>query len=565
MTTLPTTALRRVLIADDSADDREMVLRAMPSGFLPREASTEAEASAIIENEDIYLAFVDVFFEDGNQRALGLALGERLAERIPVIYFSDKEDRTQEALGRTKTKRYRFLDKNRDFSDRIALGRVMTEAAADYYGDLEIAFPGSHTSWGNIAAKLDMEGTSASHAAAELEFSLLIRAATKGWDESVSEAVRACRIELTPMNDSGDNTVVLKMRPFSRRGDAQADVVLKLTRIAQRLDRADRDGHDDHTQFNRYKNIIGGFGLRERRHARRCHFQAQVYSVPYFELDETRTFADYYRREGTDEDDLRRVEDLTSYLFDNALKPLNDRILSGDETLALAAYYGTRIKAPRRYEAIQDSLTRETRPAALRISDESIVVQVAERTLTLRNPSAPVLRDRAYKCATDAVRTQLRHGDFHTGNVLVDDKRRCCWYLDYESMDECHFHLVDHIEFEADILFALLNLDQNFELFVTFVDAITQPQLDAIGDIGASRHGVRHVAEARKAIAAVRAIRRSARGAMVPGGVRSYYHGLMYEALRVAGKASLKQNQRWRALVAAAVIFDKLETVYAHA
>jgi hypothetical protein len=34
--------------------------------------------------------------------------------------------------------------------------------------------------------------------------------------------------------------------------------------------------------------------------------------------------------------------------------------------------------------------------------------------------------------------------------------------------------------------------------------------------------------------------------------------------LRVAGKPSLPSAQRWRALVAAAVIFDKLENVYAH-
>ena len=93
--TMTTLAPKRVLIADDSADDREMVRRFLPAGYVAREAATEAEAIALFEDEDIYFAFVDVFFEDGDQRASGIALGQRLAERIPVIYISDKEDRTQ--------------------------------------------------------------------------------------------------------------------------------------------------------------------------------------------------------------------------------------------------------------------------------------------------------------------------------------------------------------------------------------------------------------------------------------------------------------------------------------
>jgi PleD family two-component response regulator len=88
---------KRVLIADDSADDREMVRRFLPKEYVAREAATEAEAMALFEDEDIYFAFVDVFFEDGDQRASGIALGQRLAERIPVS-ISDKEDRTQMAL-----------------------------------------------------------------------------------------------------------------------------------------------------------------------------------------------------------------------------------------------------------------------------------------------------------------------------------------------------------------------------------------------------------------------------------------------------------------------------------
>ena len=51
---------------------------------------------------------------------------------------------------------------------------------------------------------------------------------------------------------------------------------------------------DEHRMFDTVKNVVGGFGLRERRYARTCHFLGQVYAVPYFRYEETKTFAEFY-------------------------------------------------------------------------------------------------------------------------------------------------------------------------------------------------------------------------------------------------------------------------------
>ena len=555
-------APKRVLIADDNAKDRKMVRRRLPPGYIAHEAQTEADAAAILQSEDIHIAFIDVFFRDDDQNANGITLGKRLSPRIPVIYISDKADRTQEALRNAKIQGLDFLDKNRDFDDAAIVERKIVEASAKYYSPIEIGFPGNDTSWGNIAGKL--EPNPERRADAELELQSLVRRAMHEWDESGSPGIEATRVDLLQLPGSGDNSVVLRMRPYAVTSEQQADVVLKFSRSRNSAARSDRADRDEHTQFDRYKNVIGGYGLRERRHARRCHFQAQVFAVPYFRLEQTQTYADYFSAESDNDTGLRRLDSITTYLFDSALGPLNGRMLSDGNEITLRDYYAIRINASKRLEAIRNELTRWRRPSSLQLTDTHIVVPSASGARTLMNPAVPVLESGAYGCAGERASVQLRHGDFHAGNVLVDADRWCCWYLDYESMDANHFYLVDHVELESDILFSLMRVDDNFEFVACVMDAITGPKLAEIEDVSDLCGNERHLPCARKAIAAIKAIRSCARRTLAPGAVRPYYHALMFEALRIAGKSTLESSQRWRALVAAAVIFDKLETYYAN-
>lgn len=559
MTTPP---VKRVLIADDSADDREMVARAMPAAFVVREAATVAEAAALLETEDFFVALVDVFLQADDQRASGIALGESMAQRIPVIYMSAKEDRTQQALKAARIDRLEFLDKNKDFGDREHLARRLDDIAGSFYSPIEISFSERSLSWGAIVDKLGFDADQ--RASAEFELQLLVRRAVNGWDESASDAVRATRLELAHIAGSSDHTMVLQMLPYSANGDAQADAVLKISRASRTPPGAQHTERNEHTQFNRYKNVIGGYGLRERRHSRRCRYQAQVFAVPYYRLKDTLTYADFFEGEADDPAGLQRVEAVTRYVFDRALEPLNRRMLTGDRDLSLADYYAKRIDAERRLAMIRRDLTAARRPSSLLVSAATITTHARMGMRELPNPVDAVLEQRAYACVGERVSTQLRHGDFHTGNVLVDRVHGCAWFLDYEMMDESHFHMVDHVEFESDVLFSLLKLDDNFELMVALVDAITGPGLSDAGPIEHGHISAAHEASVQKAMAAVKAIRACARRALPPGSVRPYYHALMFEALRVAGKPSLPSAQRWRALVAAAVIFDKLESDYAN-
>jgi hypothetical protein len=136
-----------------------------------------------------------------------------------------------------------------------------------------------------------------------------------------------------------------------------------------------------------------------------------------------------------------------------------------------------------------------------------------------------------------------------------------CWYIDYESFDSEHFILVDHAEFEASVLFSLMKVSENYEFWMRFVDAITSAddlsKLDAgVVALGPDKQDRN---EAAKALAAIQQIRSSAQEINGRASPRSYYHAMMYEALRVAGKSEIDLSRRWFALITAAQLFEKIE------
>ncbi len=561
--TISTTSRKKILIADDYAPDRRLIRRALSAGYSVREAESVAEAVAAFECEDFFLAFVDVFLQPDDLRASGIDLGQRMAKQFPVIYVSSKEDQTQKVLNSAQISDYLFLDKNKDFGDSGYVARRIDEVSSRYYSSIDITFRDHSLTWKTVVDKFFPASEQRDDYAQELDS--LVRRAMNGWDEAASLSVKANKIELALMGQPGDNSVVFQVAPFAADKSPQAHVVLKLSRVVSTLDREDRNDRSDHTQFNRYKNVVGGYGLRERRHSRRCTFRAQVFAIPYFELAETCTYLEFFQGELGDAGGLQRIAALTTFVFNRALSPLNHRFLTGDEVLPLSTYYAKRIKSSQRLAAIRSDLTSTTRPSSLLYSDSHVTTHSGRGARELLNPILPVLERHSYRCVDECVSTQLRHGDFHAENVVVDRQHLCAWYLDYESMDETHFHMVDHVEFESDVLFSLMDIDDDFELLAMVIDAITGPGLSEFGEIVWAGATASHRDQANKALAAVKAIRVCARRVLPPGGVRPYYHGLMYEALRVAGKITLKLSQRWRALVAAAVIFDKLEKVYADA
>lgn len=551
------TSLRHILIADNDANDRQLIAKALPNDCVAVEVANVTAGLKAFQSVDLYAAFVDVFLEDRDQRALGFELGKRLLPRIPVIYISDKKDRTREAIQNARMSELRLLDKNQVFDDPGQVGRALKEQAAQYYADIRFDFVGNQMSWSHCARQLASELSGTERDSAEAEFGHLLARAMRGWEDSSSRFVRAVRVELVPVAGSGDHSVVLRARPYSATDEAQADVIVKFTREKHlRLD--DTDLRDDHTMFNRYKNVMGGYGLRERRHARRCNFQVQIYAIPYFEEQQTQTFAAFYRACEDRSDALDTLRLLTNFVFEEALRPLNKRRLTGEASKVLAEDYRRRIDAPKRLKAIGEALTRDSRPSPILMDDTTLTVQVGKRKMVLPNPTRPVLDQKQYPGCADRIDTQLRHGDFHTGNILVDRERCTCWYLDFETMGEKHYHLADHVEFEADLMFNLMDVGDEYSFMAAFVDGATTDDLAHVEDKSALCGSTQHKAEAHKAYVAIAALREHSARHLGAGPVQPYYHALMYEALRVAGRRSVPTDRRWRALLAAAVIFSKL-------
>ena len=560
-----------VLIADDNADDREAVKHYLPNEFSIIEAEDDETARKILAEQHIYIAFVDLFLDENDHMPFGFKI-LRDFPHVPVLLMSGQNPgKVEAAMRQFDDQRLRMLNKDSDLEDYDAVASAISKHAQKHYNQkVSFEFKDNLLDWEMLAGKFVRNGTESNGNGAPsknkselreeygLELKCLAQKAFCGWDESESPFVEATRIVIEKVLGSSSTSVVMLMRPYSKFNEAQADVIFKVARFNAK-------DHDDHTQFDQFKNIVGGYGLRERRYKRTCRFHGQVYAVPYYKFEDTQTYAKFYREVGNDDDCLEKVEALTKYLFRDALKHLLHRRSTNIGVHELSGYYDGRIKTDKRLKAIQDELMKDIPPISIRdcIEGDDLVIGRGGTARTLRNPLKPVLMNRDYRRAKDKMDTAVRHGDLHAENVLVDTEygRLACWYIDYESFGNDHYILADHAEFEASVLFSLMQSSENYEFWMRFVDAITDSEnlskLDeAIVESGPDKQDR---TEASKALAAIRPIRQSAHEINGRESPRAYYHAMMYEALRVAGKREEDLSRRWFALITAAQLFEKIE------
>jgi CheY-like chemotaxis protein len=557
-----------VLIADDDPDDREAVRHYLPKEFACIEADNEADARRILLEQPIYIAFVDLFLDENDYMPFGFKI-LRDFPHVPVLLMSGQNPgKVEAAMRQFDDQRLRMLNKDNDLEDYDAVASAIKRHAEKHYNQkVTFEFSDKLLDWEALAGKFVRNGGAGLGANKDksvmreeygLELMCLAQKAFCGWDESESPHVEATRISIERVLGSSSTSVVMLMRPFSKFGDAQADVIFKVARINAKP-------QDDHTQFDQFKNIVGGYGLRERRYKRTCRFHGQVYAVPYYKFEDTQTYAEFYRAVDNDDECLEKIESLTKYLFRDALNHLLHRRPTNLKTLRLSDYYAQRIKWERRRDAIADELMNDTPPISIRdiVEGDDLVIGRGAALRKLRNPLKPVLMARDYRRTADMADTAVRHGDLHAENVLVDTEYNhlACWYIDYESFGSDHFILTDHAEFEASVLFSLMKTSENYEFWMRFVDAITDAddlsKLDeSVAALGPDKPDR---AEAAKALAAIKPIRASAQEINGRAAPRDYYHAMMYEALRVAGKREGTLSRRWFALITAAQLFERIE------
>lgn len=544
-----------ILVCDDTPADCEMVEQYLPEQYAFASVSDQVSAREFLNTRHVYLALVDLFLDTNDRAPHGIAIQDDFSH-VPIVLMSGQNpDRVQQALRQSKNSQHKWLSKDLDLRDRDTTADKLRDCLEQHY-NIEVKFDSKQNSvtWESIAARL-AGPERAQREELTLEVEHLARKAFWGWDLHKHPNVHLGHIEIVKELISGSRSCVLLLRPYTVNGESQADVIFKISRVSPHAP-------SEHRKFDEFKNLIGGYGLRERRYERTCHLQGQVYAVPYYSFDETKTYADFYRSLAGGSDDDAALEGVTRALFENTLRPINRRNRTAYQPArSLSDYYAERIKLTQRADAIKCDLTADKSPSHLRVKRETLEVLVNGKVREFTHPAPCVLGRRAYKHVDDKVPTAIRHGDFHASNVLVDEQRKMCWFIDYEQFDVDHFALVDHVEFEASVLFDLADIgEMNAGFLVSFFQAISQPVINQFGDVaGIGTAGAKDKAEAGKALAAVRAIRDSAHEVNGLDASRSYYHALMYEALRVAGHRDTDARRRWHALLAAAVLLEQIE------
>jgi CheY-like chemotaxis protein len=542
-----------ILIADDYADDIDHIERYLPKAYAPVRASDVRQARAILDKQHMVLAIIDLYFDDKNMVPHGIRLLEDY-RHVPILIMSGQDGAMiDRALDGFKDRFLKVVSKDKDLKDRAAIEREIDAHMRRHYNvDIAMQFR-KGGSWEGIALSLNKSHESAIDLPARAhEIEMLVRNAFCDWDQSKSKFVRASQLWIEEQIHEGDSSVVLRLSLQAADSAPQAEVVLKITRRS-----------DEHSKFGAFKNVLGGYGLRERRYARTVNYHAQVYSVPYYRYEQTSTYRDFFMRSSGEAVSLQRIEAVTKHLFHEALGNFADRPLTERQRGTLRDYYLQRINAPKRIAAITQDLTPAKAPAAIAMTDNAshIAIGFANTKISLRNPTQPALVSGNYAQSSMLIDRSLRHGDMHGSNVLVDSERRSTWYIDYEHFAVDHYCLADHVEMEAHILYNAMRISRNFAFWAAFSDALFTPSaLTGLQNLSAQAEDPTDRAEAAKAFSAINMIRLTAQHCNPAGTPLPYYHALLFEALRAAGARSKEDIRRWYALVTAAQLFERLES-----
>jgi CheY-like chemotaxis protein len=540
----------KILIADDTQHDIDHLLRYLPPSYAPLVATSVDEARQLLEDEHVVLAILDLYLDERNDNPFGLEL-MRQFRHVPALLISGQDgNMIDRALNRFDQRGLRFVSKDQDLNTRDQVQTRISDALKSHYDlDIHIGFrqPGD---WRGIALDIERDVSAELLDARAYELEMLVRQAFSGWDRSESPFVRATKLWVEQTIHRGDNSVVLRLSPLTEYDAPQAEVVLKITRQSQ-----------DHSKFDEFKNMLGGYGLRERRYARTRNYHAQVYSVPYFRYEQTTTYREFFAGSTAEPGSLERIAVVTRQLFGDALGHFAERPPTGRNTLPLRRYYLERINAAKRIAAIEADLTPDKAPASIVLSADgaTLTIGAGSAQAVLANPAAPVLRSGDYPAAAMMADAALRHGDMHGGNVLVDPQRGSAWYIDYEHFAVNHYALADHVEMEAHILFNAIRVSRNVAFWARFTRAlIAGPDLELPGDLALPEGDEPDRGEAAKALTAIRVIRAAVAHSQANNSAAGYYHALMFEALRAAGARSKEAHRRWHALVTAAQLFERV-------
>lgn len=278
-----------VLIVDDTPDDIEAIVRYLPKMYRPLTAATYEEAQAILKSQHIVLAIVDLFLTDSNLLPHGGILRSEFPH-VPFLLMSGKDgaENTTNALQQFRDSNIKIVSKEKQLEKPEQIEYQVNNHVGMSYNQEMVFDHKNGLNWTHIANRLRGDGPDDGLHAHANEIEMLLRMAFCGWDSSDSMYVRAVKVTFEDEIHVGNNSTVLRLSLWSQSGAPQSEVVLKITK-----------NDKDHGKFSTYKNVLGGYGLREQCYARTCNYFAHVYAVPYFTYDETKTYRDFSRARET--------------------------------------------------------------------------------------------------------------------------------------------------------------------------------------------------------------------------------------------------------------------------
>jgi hypothetical protein len=296
-------------------------------------------------------------------------------------------------------------------------------------------------------------------------------------------------------------------------------------------------------EYRNYREHVRDFvdfaaHLTEDRPIETLHFGLLKYHIAFGDIDETITFADFYRRNGGE-----MIRQAIRNLFNRALFPWQrgpnpPHMQSGSlsrfyEDRLLVRPRGMTVDRTTLWNGIGDAARQAARdvpsPIAVRAKNGTLIWSVGERQIELPEPHAylgairsgqhPFFGDRHLACRG--------HGDLHVENIRVTDDAQT-WLIDFEHAGWGPL-LQDAIELEGSILFGMI-AERRLDYLLQLIECITgQAELDTPPELPAALSGCAELVKARDVIAELRSEAGKADGARMA----DYLLGLAYHALRM--------------------------------
>jgi hypothetical protein len=296
-------------------------------------------------------------------------------------------------------------------------------------------------------------------------------------------------------------------------------------------------------EYRNYREHVRDFvdfaaHLTEDRPIETLHFGLLKYHIAFGDIDETITFAEFYRRNGGN-----MICRAIRNLFGRALFPWqrgpnpprmqNSSLSRFYEDRLLFRSRGQTIDHATMWASVGEAIRQAARdvpsPIGVRAKNGTLVWTIGERLIELPEPHSylAAIRSGQHAFFGDRYLACRGHGDLHVENIRVTDDA-LTWLIDFEHAGWGPL-LQDAIELEGSILFGMI-AERRLDCLLLLIERLAdQADFDAPPDLPAPLSDSAELVKALDVIAELR----SEAGKIEGARMADYLLGLAYHALRM--------------------------------